>query len=397
MDRAERLLSRSTRASRILEIGPGYNPIAPKADGWNTHVVDHADRETLRNKFHGLGVDAQRVEEVDTVWHEGALHEAVPAGMHGTFDAVIASHLLEHIPDPVGFLASAAILCRPAAAIALALPDQRFCFDYFQPHSTTGDVLAAHFERRSRHSFAAIWNQFAYSVRLDGAMVKTQETVRRAELMFDFSAAAEYFNMIASQGPETEYRDAHGWIFTPAGFALTMLELGRLGVVDWRIDELHPTEGCEFITFLRRGVAECGAESFQHQRLDLLTQRLLERKEQVDFAVAGGLLPGMPATAPGAAPPGAAPVQHMAGQAAGLAELRAQIATHVDVLNDRAREIQALAPLVASVADLAAEVARQRERLVLLEQVLGRITTRLAPFSRALKRFSWRPSGANSR
>ena len=36
----------------------------------------------------------------------GSLDEAVPSELHGTFDACIASHVFEHIPDPIGLLGS---------------------------------------------------------------------------------------------------------------------------------------------------------------------------------------------------------------------------------------------------------------------------------------------------
>src|SRR5271170_1497446 len=119
VDRAARLLSTSTRLSRILEIGPGYNPIAPRSAGWNVHVVDHAPRDELRLKYGPMAVDIDSIEDVDTVWKHGSLHAAVPCDLHGQFDSIIGSHVIEHIPDLVGFLASAERLCAPHGTICL--------------------------------------------------------------------------------------------------------------------------------------------------------------------------------------------------------------------------------------------------------------------------------------
>jgi hypothetical protein len=87
MDRIVRPLGAATRSQRILEIGAGYCPVVPKAEGWQTHVVDHASRDDLRTKHRAVDVDV--IEDVDTIWHEGPLHEAVPSilmGQVGTGD-----------------------------------------------------------------------------------------------------------------------------------------------------------------------------------------------------------------------------------------------------------------------------------------------------------------------
>lgn len=60
-------------------------------------------------------VDAAKIEDVDFIWTGGPLADAVPVEHHGTFDVFVASHVLEHVPDLVGTLRSAELLCRPEA------------------------------------------------------------------------------------------------------------------------------------------------------------------------------------------------------------------------------------------------------------------------------------------
>ena len=36
-----------------LEIGPSHNPIAPKKNGFNVHILDHASATELREKYKG--------------------------------------------------------------------------------------------------------------------------------------------------------------------------------------------------------------------------------------------------------------------------------------------------------------------------------------------------------
>lgn len=282
MDRVERLLSTSTRSSRIIEIGPSHSPIAPKRGGWNTFVVDHASQAELRRKYQDHGVNLEAIEEVDGIWQGGPLHDVVPHHLHGRFDTLIASHVIEHLPDLAGFLTSAQMLLAPGGSVVLAVPDRRFCFDYFKPATLTGDVLEAFVTRRSRHAPHTLWNQTAYSVAWDGTTAWGQQPIHSAEFTSTFADAQARFDAMRDDR-SNEYVDCHTWHFTPAGFALVILELGQLGVVDWHLETLFGPEGCEFFAILRRGTEPAAdMATLQQQRMTLMRQQLQEMREQVD-------------------------------------------------------------------------------------------------------------------
>ena len=78
-DRNATLLAGLDRTCPLIEIGPSFAPVAAKADGWATTVLDHAPRDELIAKYtHHPGVDVSRIEEADIVWTGGPLHEAFP-------------------------------------------------------------------------------------------------------------------------------------------------------------------------------------------------------------------------------------------------------------------------------------------------------------------------------
>ncbi len=288
MNRSAWLLQGLAPVSRILEIGASYSPIAPKAAGWHTHVVDHAPQSELREKYAAIGVDPAAIEPVDSVWRGGALHEAVPAELAGRFDVIIASHVIEHIPDLIGFLASAGRLLAPSGTIALAVPDQRYCFDFFKPLTTTGDVLEAHAAGRARHARRTAWNQLAYSVYMGGKGAWGQEPVHDLRFTDPFGGAAQA--MAAFRDDEhAAYTDCHAWQFTPSRFRLVILELAQLALVDFRIDALEATWGAEFLCRLRRGAERIADEAaLQASRMALLYQGLAEAREQIDYALGDG-------------------------------------------------------------------------------------------------------------
>src|SRR5215204_3407137 len=169
MNRNDKVLCSIDRSMRILELGPLTNPIAPKSDGWATTVVDHGSREQLVEKYgDDSAVDTSRIVDVDFVWSHGPLEAAVPRELHGTFDAFIASHVFEHIPDPIGLLRSLEQVLRPTSVVSLVIPDKRFCFDFFRPLSTVGGLLDAHARRAVRHSRKALFDHVACLIRADG-------------------------------------------------------------------------------------------------------------------------------------------------------------------------------------------------------------------------------------
>jgi SAM-dependent methyltransferase len=283
MNRADWLLGRTNRNDPILEIGPSYRPIAPKSRGWRTHVVDHAPQGELRAKYLTMGVDVTAIEPVDSVWSGGKLHEAVPSDLAGSFVRIIASHVIEHLPDLIGFFDSAARLIAPGGTMALAVPDRRHCFDFFKPVTLTGDVIEAHTHGRTRHSRLTVWNQAAYSVEPADDAEWDRDVTR--DLAFTSSLAAAARDYAAySETPDQEYADFHAWHFTPAHFQLVMLELGQIGLVDWHVLEMESFVG-EFLCTLRPGVVRLAEAPLKQLRLRWLYRGLADIGTQVEEAL----------------------------------------------------------------------------------------------------------------
>ena len=293
---------------RVIEIGPSFSPIAPKAAGWHAHSVDHTDRAGLVAKYgNDPTVDVSRIEDVDFVWSKGLISDAVPSHLHGTFDAFVASHVIEHTPDLIAFLDSAATLLKPEGIVVLAVPDKRYCFDYFQPLTTTGQLLEAHAEQRARHSRRLAFDHIAYAVTGSGSGAWGQHPLHGLQFMHSVEQARDTF---ASWEAGRSYVDLHAWRFTPASFELLLLELARIDRTDWRIERTTESEGCEFYAWLRRGGKAAAVAlsdvAFATKRMGLLKRTLLEARAQIDWLLAGepelvtgplGLLPtAKPAT-----------------------------------------------------------------------------------------------------
>jgi SAM-dependent methyltransferase len=141
LSREQKVTTRINKSMRVLEIGGGYSPLITKADGWNSFSLDHATRDQLVAKYAAHGRDTSRIEHVDFLWTGGPLESAIPPEQLGSFDACVASHLIEHIPDPISFYNSLARILDPNGVISLVVPDKRFIFDFFRPISTTSQLI----------------------------------------------------------------------------------------------------------------------------------------------------------------------------------------------------------------------------------------------------------------
>jgi SAM-dependent methyltransferase len=152
-----------------LEVGPSYNPIVSKAWTHRIETLDYVDAAGLREKYKDdPSVDISRIEPVDFVSDGRPMVEII--GKRGCYDYILASHVIEHTPDMLGFLKDCEALLKPTGILVLAVPDKRRCFDVFQPLSSTGQVLQAHAQGLRRPSIGSIFDMHAYRGERNGVI-----------------------------------------------------------------------------------------------------------------------------------------------------------------------------------------------------------------------------------
>lgn len=247
-------------AGLCLEIGPSYNPILPKRAGHRVETVDHCDAAELRTKYAAQPeVDAAKIEDVDHVWRGEPLADLVGPGR---FDVVVASHVIEHTPDMLGFLRECERALKPDGRLLLAVPDRRRTFDFFRPASTTGAVLQAHHERRTRHAPGAAFDFIADFCTFGGRQSTEVGAAAGFTLSNSVADAAAGFDHYARDG---DYHDCHAWVFTPSSFRLIASDLAAIGALGLCEQGFWGTSIFEFVTLLSRQAAGCPLD-----RADLL-------------------------------------------------------------------------------------------------------------------------------
>lgn len=250
-----------------LEIGPSHNPLAPKKMGYNVDVVDHASAEQLREKYKGHGINLENIEDVDFVWQGQPLAELI--GKRQCYDWIIASHVIEHVPDLVGFFQQCEILLKPQGVFSVVIPDKRFCFDFFQPLTLTGSLLDAYAARRTRPSAGQVFDHFANASKRGESIAWADNQGGADALVHHVRDARE--NWLRAE-KTTDYIDVHCWRFTPESFELIIADLQMLGLVNLDIQSKFPTNGCEFYVSLGKVDSSALGDEIYINRLEKLNR-----------------------------------------------------------------------------------------------------------------------------
>jgi len=261
VDRTEFLLQGVDRETAYgIEVGPFYSPIAPKAQGWHTTVVDFTDQnalvETVRTHTAAqIRALVDKIEPVDVVWRDVQLDKACLRLRPEGFDYLIASYVIEHIPDLISFLQQVSSLARPGFVLSLAVPDCRLSFDFFRPVSTTAEALSAYREKRTIHTPKTLFDAHAFMVHQNGEAVWVRGRQGQLKLVVPLKEAHQKYTTYARalQDRTQSYVDAHCWIFTPSSFELVILELNELGYIDFLVTDVKITSGAEFLTRCESG------------------------------------------------------------------------------------------------------------------------------------------------
>ena len=130
------LLTRGINASYDfgIEIGALNNPIIKPEDG-NVKFVDYTTTEMLQSYPHAETVKKDEIVNVDYVWPgSGSLAKIVE--QQKCFDYAIASHVIEHVPNVLGWSQGIAEVLKDGGVFNLAIPDRRFTFDVGRKDST---------------------------------------------------------------------------------------------------------------------------------------------------------------------------------------------------------------------------------------------------------------------
>ena len=267
MNRKDKVLKHISRDGNGVEIGPGHNPIAPKAEGYRVHVIDHMSRDQLLAKYKDHQLNLENIEDVDFVWRGESYADLTGKSKH--YDWIIASHLIEHAPDLIGFLNDCDAILKDDGVISLAIPDKRYCFDHYRPITGLARVIDSHFQKNKIHTPGTVAEYFLNVVSKAGLIAWSSDVPGKCKLLHTLENATQGMKAVLEDGA---YLDVHAWCFVPHSFRLLIQDLFALGFIPFQEVEFFETDGCEFyVTISRNGT---GLKRGRLEVLDIIESEL---------------------------------------------------------------------------------------------------------------------------
>ena len=229
-------------SARVLEIGPFA---APMLRGSNISYVDVMSTNDLRARAIQLGLDPEKVPEIN--WVSSGSDLSV---VRDQFNAVVSSHAIEHQPDIIGHLQQIGNLLLSGGRYFLLIPDHRYCFDHFFAPSSAQQMIDAHLEKRTVHPDSAVIAHLAHTTHNDAVRHwlgdhgdPEENRAERTKMAID-----------ALEASHGAYIDVHTWFFTPETFVNTMTSLSKSEHIPFTVGRMFPTRenALEFWVILRK-------------------------------------------------------------------------------------------------------------------------------------------------
>ncbi len=263
-----------------IEIGPLVSPLISKKDG-DVRYVDRASTSELKEWYSKDDkIDLDQITEIDYVWGDSSLAEAT--GHSEYFDYCVAAHVIEHVPDLIGWLQEISAILKYGGIASFSIPDRRYTFDYLRQESTLADCVEAYLTRRRKPSIRHIFDHFslyaeidiekAWQVGYDGADLVPENTKKRI------------YEVCKSALEDGSYIDSHCWVFTKNSFFEILNSLNELGLIDFRVIAMFNVEkyGHEFVVQLKKYAPGSGghtskeklAGGAEQNRMGILTMEI---------------------------------------------------------------------------------------------------------------------------
>ena len=221
-----------------LEIGALNSPLVRKSES-KIRYVDYATTEIVKADLISRGIDRYRdMVSIDIVWGGKPLAEVV----NGKVDYVIASHVIEHVPDLIGWLQELHGVLKPGGTLGLAVPDRNHTFDIRRNDSTPAEMVEAYLLGYKMPSLRQVFDAAAFS-RNGEEKSPWRCDHRKGDVPAEvIDRLPKAFELVKDLARNPRYNDAHCWVFTPTSFLDSAEALLSMKLFNFVIADFYPTE-----------------------------------------------------------------------------------------------------------------------------------------------------------
>jgi SAM-dependent methyltransferase len=192
-----------------LEIGPLDFPTFRKEEG-KIKYADFLSYEELLSKYHDSSLfDTKEIVQPDYIIR--ALEDY--SRIQDKFDYIIACHVMEHVPNPFGFICQLLDLLHREGVLFLAIPDKRFIAEDVKREETSlAHLLLDFVQNPDRVTFD---HYFDYVLGLEyDRTLDVQTLIEKSKGLFDTGTFEIHSHVWTDQSflKQIQYITEQGWI-----------------------------------------------------------------------------------------------------------------------------------------------------------------------------------------
>jgi len=271
MNDKEKVLKYIDKNGWGVEIGPSHNPVAQKKEGYKVHIIDHMNQEALIKKYRDHQVILENIEEVDFIWQGESYSELT--GKNNFYDWIIASQVIEHTPDLIGFLNDCDSILKDDGVLSLVVPDKRYCFDHFRPITGLAKIIDSHYQRNTIHTPGSVAEYYLNVVSKANITAWDPSITGTYACVHSLEDATQGMKSVLN---DKTFIDVHAWCFVPQAFRLLIHDLYCLDLTPFKEVGFFPTENHLFyMTLSRKG------KGIDKSRIEMLNSIDAEIKEGI--------------------------------------------------------------------------------------------------------------------
>jgi SAM-dependent methyltransferase len=189
-----------------LEISPGNNPIVRSEFGAHVSYCEKATSEDWELNY---GAQLNR-SDIITLGDKELSDVFEP----NSFDYIVSSHVIEHVPDIISHFMQCSLLLKPAGKLAMIIPDKRYTFDVLRDETTFSELVQS-YDRSLKYPSVHMIEDFY--LHLD-RNANTENLWSGSYLPAPSYTKAEVTEILESVRDNPEKIDIHCWTFTPDSF-----------------------------------------------------------------------------------------------------------------------------------------------------------------------------------
>ncbi len=229
-----------------LELGPLAWPVLTK-DEADIYYLDHLPTLELKQKYKDdKKFPISMIVDVDySLKKSDTLKKAT---LNKKFNYVIASHIIEHVPDIISWLDEISNVLDKDGILSLAIPDKRYTFDINRPVSTAGQIIGSYLEKRKIPSAEQVIDYGLSTVEVDARKIWDGQLFLNAPKKF---TQEEVIKMSKKSIDQNIYQDCHCFVFTPHSFLEIFKQLVIFDLMPFKIINYVPTRYAEYEFFVQ--------------------------------------------------------------------------------------------------------------------------------------------------